>query len=78
MFDGQDENQKIREKISAIRRSTDGAAQADVLAPQVGGSEKPHFAPNPDMSFEELRDKAKEQKAASYFEYVEDENFNLR
>ena len=67
-----------REKISAIRNSgEEGVEQADFLAPQVGGSEKPHFAPNPNMSFEELRDKSKEQKAAAYFEYVEDESAYL-
>ena len=69
---------ETREKISGLRgEDKKGEAQADELAPLLGGSEKPNFAPMQGMSFKELHNESEIMKALSYVEYVEDESAYL-
>ena len=67
-----------REKLSGLRNGgKEGEAQADALAPLLGGSDEPHFAHRRGISFEDLRNESEIMKALSYVEYVEDESAYL-
>ena len=71
-------NQETKDKISVLRRAGgESAAQADELAPALGGSQKPHFAPRKDMSFEDLHNESEIMKALSYVEYAHEESAYL-